>query len=208
LSLGLLDFDFIDHMRMNSDIQDYVNACITCQMTGKSSLRQHTIGGSLTASNPFEFIAMDILAMPESWAGNKYVLVVMDYYSRYAIVEPISDKTAETIARALLNRIFLVYGTPNKLLSDNGGEFKNKLLTELCNQLQVQRVFTTPYNPQCDGMVERFNRTLTRLLACYVGKNQRDWDRQIQHIVFAYNTANRISTFPYRVWKTKSKSNI
>jgi hypothetical protein len=130
---------------------------------------------------------MDLLAMPESWSGNKYAMVVMDYFSRYAIVAAIKDKTAETIANVLLQQVILIHGCPDKILSENGGEFRKNLMKQLCQSLKVRKVNVTPHNPQGDGMVERFNRTLLRLLACYVDKDQRNWDVLLPYVVYSYN---------------------
>ena len=172
---------------MYRDVQNVVGGCVKCQMVGQKLPRKTMSGGGITASEPFEFIAMDLLALPESLTGNKYAMVVMDYFSRYAIVVAIPDKTAETVASVLVDQVVLKYGPPNKLLTDNGGEFKNALMSAIMQALKAERVFTAPYNPQCDGMVERFNRTLLHMLACYVKEDQKDWDMLLPHLVYAYN---------------------
>ena len=174
--------------RMYSDVKDLVTACMTCQVTGKAPIRQATIGGSFVGTTPFEVVAVDLMAMPESWAGNKYLMVVEDYLSNYVVVAPIKDKRAETIADVFLNQVILIYGPPGVIHSDRGSEFRNKVMAELCDIINAKKSFTTPYHPQADGKVERFNRTIQRLLACYVAKGQRNWDIILPFVLYAYNT--------------------
>ena len=139
-------------------------------------------------TTPFEVVAVDLMAMPESWAGNKYLMVVEDYLSNYVVVAPIKDKRAETIADVFLNQVILTYGPPGVIHSDRGSEFRNKVMAELCDIINAKKSFTTPYHPQADGKVERFNRTIQRLLACYVAKGQRNWDIILPFVLYAYNT--------------------
>ncbi len=176
--------------RMYSDIKEQIMACTVCQAVGKSTAQKSRIGGHAIGGDPFEYIAMDLLSLPESYAGHRYAMIVMDYHSRYSIVAPLRTKEAEEVAQALIRNVIMVYGPPKKLLTDNGGEFKNKVLNEICQALRVKRKFTSPYNPQADGMVERFNRTLLRMLACYIEPNQRNWDLIVPMVVYAYNTTS------------------
>ena len=104
-----------------------------------------------------------MMAMPESWAGNKYLMVIEDYLSNYVVVAPIKDKKAETIAEVFLNQVILIYGPPGVIHSDRGSEFRNKVMAELCDIINAKKSFTTPYHPQADGKVERFNRTIQML---------------------------------------------
>ena len=174
--------------RMYSDVRDLVVSCETCQVTGKAPIQQATIGGSLVGTTPFEVVAMDLMAMPESWAGNKYLMVVEDYLSNFVVVAPIPDKNAATVAEVFLKQVILVYGPPAVIHSDRGLEFKNKVMAELCDLINAKKIFTTPYHPQADGKVERFNRTIQRILACYVGSEQRNWDILLPYVLYAYNT--------------------
>ena len=115
-------------------------------------------------------------------------MVVEDYLSNYVIVAPLADKTAETIAEVFLKQVVLVYGPPAVVHSDRGSEFRNKVMTELCTMIEAKKIFTTPYHPQADGKVERFNRTIQRMLACYVSADQKNWDVILPYILYAYNT--------------------
>ena len=172
--------------RLYTDTQRYVDACLQCTQTKRKGASKTTIDGQVVAGRPWECIAMDLLAMPLSQEGNKYVLAIMDYFSRYAVCVPVVDKTQEGIAQAITKFIFLQYGPAEKLLSDRGTEFENQIVRELCETLGVKRLLTSPYHPEGDGLVERFNRTLLGLLRAYMGKSQEEWEKflpvRIQHV--------------------------
>jgi len=174
--------------RMFSDINEFVSSCITCQAVGKLGIQKAKIGGHVTGHYPFEYMAMDLLCMPLSQLKNHYVLVIMDYFSRHAVTVAVPDKSAETVAKAFVKHVVLIYGPPTKLLSDNGGEFRNKLLVEICKLTDIKRAYTSPYNAQCDGMVERFNRTLLKCISTYVRQDQKDWDEVLPWVTYVYNT--------------------
>jgi hypothetical protein len=173
---------------MFSDVKELVTSCAVCQVTGKAPIGKAEIGGSLVGATPFEVVAMDLMSMPVSWMGNKYLMVVQDYLSNYVIVAPIPNKEAETVAAVFLNQVVLVYGPPAVVHSDRGTEFCNTVMTELCRRISSKKTFTTSYHPQADGKVERFNRTIQRLLACYVGPDQKNWDTLLPYVLYAYNT--------------------
>ncbi len=175
--------------RVCSDVLDYVRGCIVCTMGQRRTGPAAPIQPHEEASYPFEYVAMDLLAMPVSNQGNKYACVIIDYFSRYAIVAPIPNKKATTIAKVVMERLVLVHGHPGKLLTDRGGEFDNEVLLELCHAVSTKKVFTTPYRPQSDGVAERFNRTLLKLLTSYAAGCQQEWDIILPYVLYAFNTS-------------------
>ena len=175
--------------RVYSDVYDYVGGCLTCRSAAKRTAGPAPVSLHSVPTRPFEYMGIDLIAMPESASGNKYAMVVMDHFSRYATVVPVPDKSATTVARALVRYVVLVHGPPKSLLSDQGGEFDNELMKELARSFGYKKLSTTPYRPQCDGLVERFNRTLLRLLRCFVDTSQLNWDDVLPYVLFAYNTA-------------------
>ena len=83
---------------------------------------------------------------------------------------------------------------PKQLHSDQGSQFESRLMLEVCKWLGIQNSRTTPYHPQCDGMVERFNRTLLSMSATHCKDNPWDWEDHIRKVCFAYNTSVHAST--------------
>ncbi|KAI9565086.1 putative integrase core domain protein [Daphnia sinensis] len=93
----------------------------------------------------------------------------------------------------LVNKIFTKYGSPEVVLTDQGTNFLSSLIEEVCKLFKIRRIRTTAYHPQTDGLVERFNRTLCDMLACYVADEPEKWDKYLPFVTFAYNTAKQAS---------------
>ena len=105
-----------------------------------------------------------------------------------------SDQTALTIAKLFVEQIVCRHGVPAQLLSDCGAAFLSHLLTEICKLLGVEKLNTTAYHPQTDGLVERFNRTLTDMLAKKVEQSEKNWDNHLPFVLFAYRASLQEST--------------
>ncbi|KAI9553741.1 hypothetical protein GHT06_018990 [Daphnia sinensis] len=113
--------------------------------------------------------------------------------SRFVFTYPMRNQTAQTIAKILVNKIFTKYGSPEVVLTDQGTNFLSSLIEEVCKLFKIRRIRTTAYHPQTDGLVERFNRTLCDMLACYVADEPEKWDKYLPFVTFAYNTAKQAS---------------
>jgi transposase InsO family protein len=149
---------------------------------------------------PMECMALDIAGpFHLTKSGNLYVMVVMDYFTKWAEMIPIPDHTAETCARELVMRVFCRLGLPRELHSDQGRDFLSDLFSGVCKLLHIRRTRTTPWHPQSDGMVERLNRTLAAMLRQYTSENQEDWDEWLPLCNLAYNGSRHSSTMytPY-----------
>ena len=106
-------------------------------------------------------IGTDILGpLPETPRGNKYILVVTDYFTKWVEVFAVPDQTAVTCAEKILNEVVARFGTPLSLHSDQGRNYESVLFAELCVLLEIRKTRTSPGNPRCNGLTERFNRTL------------------------------------------------
>ncbi|UYV82242.1 K02A2.6-like [Cordylochernes scorpioides] len=135
----------------------------------KGKLKIYNVGA------PFERIAIDVAGpFPKSDLGNKYILIIMDYFTKWPVAVPIPDQEASTVSEALLQDWVCIFGVPRILHSDQGRNFESNIFQELCRRLGIEKTRTTPLHTQSDGMVERFNRTLTQHLTMFVNKNQRD----------------------------------
>ena len=177
------------------DVEDWCRRCEECakrkgpQRKGKAPMKQYISGA------PMERIAIDVLGpLPQSESGNKYVLVIADYFSKWTEAFPIPNQESKTIADVVVREFVCRYGVPGEIHSDQGRNFEAHLFSDMCQLLGINKTRTTPYRPQSDGMVERFNRTLENLLAKYVQANQKDWDRYIPFVMMAYRSATHEST--------------
>ena len=139
-----------------------------------------------------QIVAVHILGpLPNSAAGNRYVLVAMDYFTKWAEVP---NQEATTVANKLVNEMFLRFSPPEQLHSDQGRQFESTLVKEICKCLGIKKTRTTPYHPQCDGLVERFNRTLLNMLATTINDHPASWEEHLQKVIMAYNTSVQATT--------------
>ena len=179
---------------MLNDVKDYVRSCVTCARRKAIGAVKAPLVSMPLESVAWSMIAMDIVGpLPESDNGNKYILVICDYATRYSLTFPMADQRASTVAKILVYQVFAKFGAPVKLLSDRGTNFVSELVAETCKLFQVKRLITTAYHPQTDGLVERFNRTLIDMLAAYTSEKISVWDEYLPLVTLAYNTSKHTS---------------
>ena len=179
--------------QMFDDIKEYVQSCDSCQRFGRPKRTEplHTI----PVGQPFEQIGIDIVGpLPVTLRGNRYIVVAMDYLTKWPEAKPLTNATAEAVAQFIYDEIICRHGAPTVLISDQGTHFKNKVIDELSDKFRMEHRFSSPYHPQTNGLVERFNQTL-----CEGLKKIRDpmnWDNYITSVLFAYRT-NKQNTTKY-----------
>ena len=132
--------------------------------------------------------------MPETAQGNQHILVMMDHVTKWCEAFPTRDQKTSIIAKILVSRVFLRFGPPAVLHSDQGRNSDCTLMHEIYGIVGIKKSRTTAYNPQGDGKVERHNRPLQEIIAKFVSENQYDWDQRVDQAVFANNTIAHSST--------------
>ena len=176
--------------RCSEDVKVWVQQCDNC--TANKPLLRHTHARLqvYTVGVPGERSACDVMGpLPLTPRKNKYIFVVGDYFTRWVEAIPVPDETAETLARALVHHYIAKFGVPLSLHSDQGRSFESKLWTELHNILGITKTRTTPYRPQSDGFIERFNRTLGHMLRAAIAENRQDWDDLVPILSMAYRAS-------------------
>lgn len=180
---------------MYTEVQAYCTTCPICQKT--SAVRRQDRAPLLplpVISVPFQRIAMDIVGpLEKSSAGHQYILVVSDYATRYPEAVPLRSTTTPKIINALI-QLFSRVGIPEEILTDQGSNFTSRLMRLLYRQLGITAIKTSPYHPQTDGLVERFNQTLKNMLRKFVSDTGRDWDKWLPFLLFAYREVPQAST--------------
>ena len=179
---------------MKADIVNWCRSCAVCN-SRKQSKKERVPMQPIESGFPFERIALDIVGpLPKTTRGNKYILVLRDYFTKWPEAFPLQNQEAVTIARILVSEVFARFGVPYILHSDQGTNFDSKLIKELCILLEIKKTRTTAYHPQCDGLVERFNRTLIDLIALSTRDAQNSWDLQIGVVLMAFRSSVQAST--------------
>lgn len=137
---------------------------------------------------------MDIVGpLEKSSAGHRYILFVYYYTTRYPEAFPVRTITMPKVIHALI-QLFSRVGIPEAILTDQGINFTSRLMKQLHQQLGITAVRTSPYHPQTDGLVERFNQTLKNTLRKFVTDTGRDWDKWLPFVLFAYGEVPQAST--------------
>lgn len=171
-----------------------VYSCAACARARVNKSLFHPPAKSIESTGVWDLVTMDTQwGLPESGDGYKGVLVLIDHLSKFPFVYPLKSKEAGEIAGRLWDFIS-VFGPPKSLLSDNGTEFINSLVDELCVLHGVDRLVTAPYKPQTNGLVERFNGTLATGLRTLAMDNPSDWPRYLASFLWFYRTREHSTT--------------
>ena len=138
---------------------------------------------------------MDIVGpLPRTSRENRYILTVVDHFTKLAEAYPLQDQEAQTVARAFVNEFVSRYGVPYVIHTDQGTNLESNLFKEICKLLGIAKTRTSPYHPQCDGQVERMNCTLVELLSLNVPNPTDNWDLDLGLTLMAYCSAVQSST--------------
>ena len=179
---------------MQRDIEHYIRHVCQCVKRKIATLKTWAPLQPILTSAPFELISIDFLHLERSSGGYEYILVVMDHFTRYAQTYATRNKSARTVAQKLYNDFILRFGFPLKIHHDQGGEFENRLHQELEKLWGVEHSCTTPYHPQGNGQVERFNWTLMGMLRTLPATQRSRWADNLNQVVHAYNCTRHETT--------------
>ena len=186
---------------MYNDIIAYVKSCDICQSRNIPTTKAPGLLIPIRTSNIFETIGIDFVSgLPITQASKfKHILVAVDLYTKFLICKPTRDMSAQTVAHFLVYDVFLRYGFPSRLLSDRGANFLSTTVKEILDLLNIMKVNTTAYHPQCDGNSEACVKNVIQLLAKSAQTESHRWDQYLPFVVYQYNTNyhSSIKTSPY-----------
>ncbi|KAL7291695.1 hypothetical protein TKK_0014485 [Trichogramma kaykai] len=179
---------------LHRDVTRYVKACQICQQCKVQQLLPAGLMGRRPFKKPWSVVAGDVMGpFPRTARGNEYILVFVDEFTRWVEVIPIRKANAQTIRRELNERIFLRFGVPDIFHSDNGTEFKNKIIDQFLKERGVKHTTIAPYAVH-QNPTERVNRTFKTRIIAYIEEKHNTWDVHLPELTFAYNTATQEST--------------
>lgn len=179
---------------MWTDAKNFIKTCHVCQSLKVDNQKPVGKIQQTTVKSPNEMLGIDLMGpLPKSPERNEYLLVVLDYFTRWVELNPLRTASALTVARFLREEIFTRRGVPDYILSDPGSQFVSAVFCELCDQWTVTPKLTTAYHPQT-SMTERVNRNLKYMIASYVDNNHAKWDQYLPEFRFAINSAVQETT--------------
>ena len=183
---------FCPHKRAN--IEYYTTKACRCLKQKRPAITTHAPMQSITTSQLFELVAIDFLHLEKSSGGYEYVLIIMDHFTRLAQGYATKDKSALTVAKRLHDDFILRFGFPVGIHHDQGGEFENNLADSLEQLCGIRHSRNTPYHPQGNGEVERFNKTLIAMLKTLPQSTKSHWKDRLNKMIHAYNCTRHAST--------------
>ena len=179
---------------LREDVNNWLQECDICAANKKLTRHPRAPLGDMRVGAPLDRICTDILGpLPITPRGNQYILVVTDSFSKWVEAYPIHDTTATTTAQVILNEFISRFGCPLDVHSDQGRNYESRLFTNLCKLLEIRKTRTSPRHPQGNGQVERFNKTLVKMIKAYI-KDQDEWDLHLGCLTGAYRATPHEST--------------
>jgi hypothetical protein len=182
--------------RQAEELKEFIDKCIPCLRQKMGPIRRGELHPR-RASSPFHMLGIDVMGPMSDTPtprGNQYVVSFVDYYTKYPISFATPDCTAQTIVRLLHQEIIPNHGAPKVVICDRGPCFTAKQFKATAEELGFQVSYTSPYHHRSNGLVERWQRTLTGMLKPAAELDTRNWDDFLNPCVFAYRTAVHAST--------------
>ena len=178
-----------------NDISEYCRSCPDCQMgTAKGRVIRAPLISIPPIDEPFQRIALDFVGpLPLTESKNRFILVCVDYATKYPEAKPLKNQEAEIVANALIS-LFSKVGIPREILTDQGSNFMSELIQEVCRLLKISKLCTSPYHAMSNGLCEKFNGVLKKMLKAYAKSQPSKWDEYIPYILFAYREVPNEST--------------
>ncbi|GJY53133.1 reverse transcriptase domain-containing protein [Tanacetum coccineum] len=182
------------------DAHELVKNCDSCQRQGKISQRDEMPQNSIQVCEIFDVWGIDFMGPFPSSKGNKYILVAVDYLSKWVEAKALPTNDARVVCK-FLKSLFARFGAPRAIISDRGTHFCNDQFAKVMLKYGVTHRLSTAYHPQTSGQVEVSNRGLKRILERTVGENHASWSDKLDDALWAFRTAYKtpIGCTPYKL---------
>eukprot|EP00253_Pinus_taeda_P008492 PITA_08492 len=184
------------------DSKAYVKQCDSCQRVGRPILSDEMPLRPQVLIEPFEQWALDFVGpINPSSNGKRYILVCTDYVTKWVVAKAVSRATEDTVVTFLFEEIFVRYGVPRQIVTDQGVQFTSKLVRDLTEKYKIKHRKSTTYHPQANGQVESTNKVLENIMTKTVQLNRKDWSEKLKDALWAYRITWRNTTgfSPYQL---------
>lgn len=179
---------------MYTDVAKHCKNCPQCNFAAGAGTAGNPPLQPIPVQRPFQIVGIDIMDLPKRERGNKHVLVLQDFLTKWPMVYPMPDQKSKRIVQILVEEFIPLFGVPETLLSDRGTNLLSYLMKDICSLLGIEKLNTTAYHPQCNGLTERFNRTLKTMLRKQAATYGLQWDKYLHGVLWAYRNTPHEST--------------
>ncbi|GKE57327.1 reverse transcriptase domain-containing protein [Tanacetum coccineum] len=181
------------------DAHDLVTRCDACQRQGKISQKDEMPQNAIQVCEIFDVWGIDFIGPFSSLRGNKYILVAVDYLSKWVEEKALPTNDGRVVCK-FLKSLFARFGTPRAIISDRGTHFCNDQFAKDMLKYGVTHRLSITYHPQIGGQVEVSNRGLKQILERTVGENRTSWSEKLDDALWAFRTAFKtpIECTPYK----------
>ena len=170
------------------DCVEYVKSCSLCQQYKSAASLQRKWQGLSEVTKPLQRVGIDLTDMHAGLHSYRYVLTIIDHYSRFVTFYKLKTKSASEVSKNFLDFI-TTYGAPRSVIADNGGEFTAHQFKELCESYSIKLSYTTPYHPRGNSITERLHRSFKTCLAMMTQGYPNRWTEYLKFAQYALNTS-------------------
>lgn len=169
--------------KMGSHVTSFVKDCSVCKESKAPNVTLRPLmGRQVLVDRPWQRIYTDLLGpYPRSKSGNTFILIILDQFSKFVLLQPLRKATAKEVCRYMEERVFHMFGVPESVWSDNGVQFVSREFKAMLEQYGVDHIRTASHAPQSNAS-ERVNRSILAAIRSYIAPDQANWDEQISAI--------------------------
>lgn len=181
---------------MEKSVRNYIKSCEHClRVKSPNRFSIEPLQQLEDSHAPLDRVHADVIGpLPQTVSGNRYILTIVDSFTKFVVAEPMPDQKSSTLIKIFVDRFFSVFGAPTILVTDNGTNFLSNDFTKFLQAYVVQHNCSTPYHHAANGQVERMNRTIETLITQSIPCQKDDWDDLLQLVMQSYNSTKHAAT--------------